>query len=85
MWRSLSCLDFLLNTAMSLPGWVAPWPLFCEAQMSDYVPIEYPKWVNGQIVESAEAEAALTAPPKRPTLTLNPPPDPSPPLDPSAG
>lgn len=27
--------------------------------MSDYVPIAYPKWVNGVLVENAEEEHAL--------------------------
>ena len=29
--------------------------------MSDYVPVEYPKWVGGQIVNTPEEESALLA------------------------
>lgn len=46
--------------------------------MSEYVPIEYPKWVLGQIVESAAEEAALIdaqTPKPRPILTLKVAPD----------
>ena len=42
--------------------------------MSDYVPVEYPKWVGGQIVNTPEEESALLA-------SLAPAPEPEPESD----
>ena len=44
--------------------------------MSDYVPVEYPKWVGGQIVNTPEEEFALLA-----SLAPAPEPEPEPESD----